>query len=91
MQRVAASPGIIINLLQVLFVKNLTEFCGVEWRLSFPDASVHNLPKAYSDHCPVLVSLNFESPIKKVACPFHFEAAWLTHDTFVDTLRNSWH
>ena len=27
-----------------------------EWRIKFPDATVSNLPRSYSDHCPILVN-----------------------------------
>lgn len=31
--------------------------CNVAWRNLFDDACVQNLPRAHSDHCPILISL----------------------------------
>ena len=50
-------------------------FCSVKWRHAFLDASVRNLPRAHSDHCPVLVKLASDFTVNKVARPFRFEAA----------------
>ncbi|GMP53441.1 hypothetical protein CsSME_00018893 [Camellia sinensis var. sinensis] len=29
--------------------------CNTEWRTTFPDGSVWNLPRTYSDHSPMMV------------------------------------
>ena len=62
----------------------------MEWRHSFPEAFVRNLPHAHSDHCPVLVTLENNIVANHHAKPFRFEAAWQTHSSFSQVLRTSW-
>ncbi|XVF13155.1 hypothetical protein REPUB_Repub08aG0183800 [Reevesia pubescens] len=64
--------------------------CNELWRLAFPDACVRNLPRVKSDHCPILVSLQTSLPVNKIARPFRFELAWLSHTSFAKLLKDNW-
>ncbi|KAF7812868.1 ribonuclease H [Senna tora] len=61
---------------------------NVEWRVTFPGASVHNLFSNYSDHNPVGVFLNKPAPNRNK--PFRMEAAWTLHPAFPDVVRKAW-
>nr|GMD17716.1 uncharacterized protein LOC109157440 [Ipomoea batatas] len=51
--------------------------CNIEWRNSFPMATVSHLPRISSDHAPILIRMTArESTIRRA--PFRFQAAWLT-------------
>ncbi|XP_056694850.1 uncharacterized protein [Spinacia oleracea] len=61
-----------------------------EWHLKFEDAAVKHLPKACSDHCPIILSTNGFAPIPMVLKPFRFQAAWLTHEKFEEFISANW-
>ncbi|OMO51256.1 reverse transcriptase [Corchorus capsularis] len=63
---------------------------NVHWRHYFSDVLVRNLPRAHSDHCPVLVSLHGLTSSNPSVRPFQFEAAWQSHATFSSVLSSSW-
>ncbi|KAL9680033.1 hypothetical protein QQ045_017906 [Rhodiola kirilowii] len=55
----------------------------------FPNAKVSHLTTFTSDHVPIL--LNFQGLIKRGRSnKFRFEAMWLRHDNFNQTLRKLW-
>ncbi|XP_028080538.1 uncharacterized protein LOC114282097 [Camellia sinensis] len=64
--------------------------CNTEWRLTFPDGSVRNLPRTYSDHSPMMVLTQGISPFNPVCRPFKFMAAWITHENFKSIVESSW-
>ncbi|WRX27938.1 Ribonuclease H domain - like 10 [Theobroma cacao] len=64
--------------------------CNTAWRSKFAEALVINLPRAQSDHCPILVNLYRRTPIHKDLRPFRFEIARLSHDSFMDFIKNAW-
>lgn len=49
--------------------------CNEEWRSFFPEGTICNLPRTYSDHSPLLLSLNGTFFTEKINRPFRFEAA----------------
>lgn len=60
------------------------------WRLTFPDVVVKILPRIeLSYHHPLLISLNSIASRSRIR-PFRFESAWMTHDTYKDTINNCW-
>lgn len=59
------------------------------WRLQYPEASVFHLPRAFSDHSPLLIDMHVQ-PQVRFHRPFHFEAMWTTHASFECLLQNSW-
>ncbi|XP_056697578.1 uncharacterized protein [Spinacia oleracea] len=61
-----------------------------EWRLKFDEGAVKHLPKACSDHCPIVLSTNGFAPIPMICRPFRFQAAWLTHEKFDEFVRANW-
>lgn len=56
------------------------------WRLKFPEAFVHHLPRILSDHHPLLINSN-DVPLPRFTKPFHFEEMWTTHPGFWDFVR----
>lgn len=60
------------------------------WRLRFEEGRVRNLPKASSDHCPILISNTGFAPIPVSLKPFRFQAAWLRHDKFNEFVLKHW-
>lgn len=52
------------------------------WCLKFVEIALFHLSIIQSDHRPVLLKLQSFTPGMGVVCPFRFEAAWLTHDSF---------
>lgn len=61
-----------------------------DWRLRFAEGTVRNLPKASSDHCPILISTSGFAPVPTVVKPFRFQAAWLHHDNFYSFVHEQW-
>ena len=61
-----------------------------KWRIRFEEGSLRNLPKASSDHCPILISTSGFAPIPVALRPFRFQAAWLRHDKFHDFVHQNW-
>lgn len=53
------------------------------WRLKFSEASVTNIPRTSSDHCPTSLTPN-------CAKPFKFFASWFEHPDFNSILDNYW-
>lgn len=57
--------------------------CTPFWRLLFSSADVYNLPRAYSDHCLLLLSL--ENNVRNgCTTVFSFQAAWQKHQGYAD-------
>lgn len=61
-----------------------------DWRLLFAEGAVRNLPKASSDHCPILISTTGFAPVTKAIRPFRFQAAWLNHGSFSEYVHSKW-
>lgn len=61
-----------------------------EWRLRFSEGAVRNLPKAASDHFPIIISTNGFAPIPMVMKPFRFQAAWMNHVNFHEFVYARW-
>ena len=61
-----------------------------DWRLRFSEGAVRNLPKAASDHCPIIISTTGFAPIPMVVKPFRFQAAWLNHGKFHEFVYSRW-
>ncbi|KAJ4749124.1 DNAse I-like superfamily protein [Rhynchospora pubera] len=59
----------------------------VPWCNAFPAAKLFHLPKANSDHCPILLSL--EPDKKKVKRSFKFENWWLYREGFKEICENA--
>ena len=63
-----------------------------EWLIQFPEASVTNLQRTYSDHSPIIVQLNGNNMINmniKVK-PFRFLASWLEHPDCDNVIDRFW-
>ncbi|XP_048493197.1 uncharacterized protein LOC125493731 [Beta vulgaris subsp. vulgaris] len=61
-----------------------------EWRMRFGEGAVRNLPKAASDHCPIIVSTTGFAPIPTATKPFRFQAAWMNHAKFHEFVFENW-
>lgn len=55
----------------------------------FPEASVFHFPRTHSDHHPILLCTGGFS-LTLVHKPFHFEAAWMTHEDFKGVVAGAW-
>ncbi|KAL7226194.1 hypothetical protein ACSBR1_021345 [Camellia fascicularis] len=64
--------------------------CNTEWRTTFPDGAVRNLPRTYSDHSPMMVFTQGKSPFLSICKPFKFLAAWITHKDFKKVVDGCW-
>ncbi|KAL7240064.1 hypothetical protein ACSBR2_005846 [Camellia fascicularis] len=64
--------------------------CNAEWRTTFPEGAITNLPQIYSDHSPLMVYTEGITKLNPVNRPFRFEAAWLSHSTYKDIVKSSW-
>ncbi|KAJ4831177.1 hypothetical protein Tsubulata_047576 [Turnera subulata] len=63
---------------------------NAEGLVKYPLASVKHLPRIYSNHNPILLSLKGGQPNQIPAKPFKFLAAWLMHEGFEDFMQNEW-
>lgn len=65
---------------------------NLDWKLKFPKASVSNLPKSYSNYCPMLIlpKGNLTSNRSPSKPPFRFLEAWFYHPNFNDIFKNTW-
>ncbi|XVF04467.1 hypothetical protein REPUB_Repub05bG0085400 [Reevesia pubescens] len=64
--------------------------CNSDWRQSFEEAMVHNLPRIRNDHCPLLLCLTGMSTANHTMRSFRFEFAWQLHQRFSDFMRLNW-
>ena len=53
---------------------------NAEWKLLFPTAEIHHLPRVKSNHCPIM--LLTDPCERKPPKPFRFEQMWLTDPSF---------
>ncbi|KAH9617315.1 hypothetical protein KSS87_016189 [Heliosperma pusillum] len=64
--------------------------CNSDWSTMFSDGSVKHLPAIQSDNCPLLISPNGFAPLSNILRPFRFQAAWLTHEKFIEFINDNW-
>ncbi|XP_075098448.1 uncharacterized protein LOC142175489 [Nicotiana tabacum] len=61
---------------------------NVEFQQTFPGIEVQHLLKTGSDHCPMYLKCDIETPqIKK---SFNFLNFWVEHETFKDVVKENW-
>ena len=60
----------------------------VEWVNKYPLYSLRNLPIVKSDHGPIILDLEFQTPFRKR--PFRFELMWLTHAGCKEMVHYAW-
>lgn len=63
-------------------------FATVEWINSYPLYSLRKLPIIRSDHGPIILDLEVQSPFRKR--PFRFECMWLTHHSCREMIQQAW-
>lgn len=64
--------------------------CNADWCLYFPDAVVKVLPRVdFSDHHPLLIC-PFGITLHKSIPRFRFQSAWVTHATYMGTVKERW-
>lgn len=61
---------------------------NVEWLQPFQDSSVLYLPRAHSDHCPII--LNLANVTTRPSSTFWFETMWISHPGFAPLIDNIW-
>lgn len=64
--------------------------CNKEWQLQFDEGFLTHLPRIKSDHRPILLSYFRTVAAPSVHRPFRFQAAWLTHPSFKEFIKDSW-
>ncbi|KAL7202772.1 hypothetical protein ACSBR1_034272 [Camellia fascicularis] len=52
--------------------------CNENWRTMYPQGTVRNLPRTYSDHFPLIIYTE-EINLKLSLCEMIMESGWLTH------------
>lgn len=62
---------------------------SANWRSLFPDGTVQNLPRTYSDHSPLLIHVYGNTPHMGINRPFRLEAAWLLDESFAAVVNNN--
>ena len=63
-------------------------FGSVEWVDQYPFYSLKNLPIIRSNHGPILLDLEVQTPFRKR--PFRFELMWLTHAGCKEIVHHAW-
>lgn len=63
-------------------------FASVEWINKYPLYSLKNLPIIRSDHGPILLDIQHQSPFRKR--PFTFEYMWITHPDCKGMIDKAW-
>ena len=63
-------------------------FGSVEWVNQYPFYSLKNLPIVRSDHGPILLDLEVQTPFRKR--PFRFELMWLNHEDCIEMVQHAW-
>ncbi|KAK4564707.1 hypothetical protein RGQ29_006684 [Quercus rubra] len=58
---------------------------NAEWKLLFPTAEIHHLPKVKSDHCPIMLLM--DPCEQKPPKPFRFEQMWLIDPSFPSVVK----
>ncbi|KAL7169819.1 hypothetical protein ACSBR2_034787 [Camellia fascicularis] len=64
--------------------------CNSEWRTSFLEGLVRNLPHTYSKHSPLMVFTQGKSPFNPSCKLFKFEAAWISREEFQAVVEDNW-
>lgn len=64
--------------------------CDDQWRRIFPKAMVKHLSHSYSDHCPLLLTLDLGKEKRLGERPFRFQSMWLRHKDFMGWMKNEW-
>ncbi|CAL1388052.1 unnamed protein product [Linum trigynum] len=64
--------------------------CNIQWNSVFPNTTVRHLPRLNSDHNPILTSFALQGQSPHSSRSFKFEAAWLTHKDFLNTIAGTW-
>nr|KYP71698.1 hypothetical protein KK1_010967 [Cajanus cajan] len=73
-----------------LFERLDRALASYDWRVLFPEALISYFNPLKSDHCPILLRLRPDQPMRHSRRPFRFEAAWLTHEDFPNIIQNGW-
>ena len=63
-------------------------FGSVEWVNQYPYYSLKNLPIIRSDHGPILLDIEVQTPFRKR--PFRFELMWLNHEDCIEMVHHAW-
>ncbi|XP_056687673.1 uncharacterized protein [Spinacia oleracea] len=61
---------------------------NASWLEQFPHTKVSHLPRTYSDHAPLIISL--DNPRIAGPFPFRCKEVWMEHPNFKDFFSNAW-
>lgn len=56
-----------------------------EWLNTYPEDTVQHSPRTYSDHFPLLLTLETRRPFTQIL--FRFETIWKSHPEFKQLVR----
>jgi hypothetical protein len=59
-----------------------------EWEDIFPTCMVYKLPREISDHNPLILSTNINSPLKHLS--FRYELSWAKHPDILHNVQRIW-
>lgn len=63
-------------------------FASAEWINMYPSYSLRNIPIIRSNHGPVILDFDYQTPFRKR--PFRFEHMWTTHPSCKDMVQQAW-
>ena len=63
-------------------------FATMEWVNTYPLYSLRNRPIIRSDHGPILLDFEHQTPFR--ARPFRFELMWTTHPNCKSMIQQAW-
>lgn len=61
---------------------------NLEWSSLGRSTNLHHLPKVFSDHAPLLITINLSNG--HFRCPFHFNNFWLDYVGCHSAVRRAW-
>ncbi|KAL8138901.1 hypothetical protein V2J09_004902 [Rumex salicifolius] len=65
-------------------------FTNLSSKIRWEEGHVMHLPAVRSDHKPLLLCLEKDATLNQDRKPFKFEAAWLLHPNFLETVDRNW-
>ncbi|XP_070004098.1 uncharacterized protein LOC142163515 [Nicotiana tabacum] len=63
-------------------------YANIDWLDQYLEASIIHLPKTYSDHNPILISLK-DKNLAYIEKPFHLESMWCSHPDFINIVNRN--
>ncbi|XP_074293180.1 uncharacterized protein LOC141620132 [Silene latifolia] len=64
--------------------------CNSSWRVMFAEGSIRHLVANQSDHCSIIFNTNGFAPIPSILRPLWFQATWMCHAKFSESIAHNW-